>query len=65
MSELIELLDIKGKKIKDMRSDLLPFAVRHLINNQNAIIKQLNTKPAAPKFTRVAPPAKPAAKKKK
>ena len=60
MSELIPLLDINGKVTKEMGSDVLPFAVRHLIKNQNAIIKKLN---ATPKFTKVA--AKPAAKKKK
>ena len=62
MSELIPLLDMQGKVTKEIGTDVLPFAVRHLLKNQNAIIKKLN---ATPKFTKVAPSAKPASKKRK
>jgi len=60
MSELIPLLDMQGKVTKEMGADVLPFAVRHLLKNQNAIIRRLND---TPKFTKVA--AKSASKKKK
>ena len=63
MPELIPLLDLDGNVKKEMGADLLPYAVRHLIENQNALIKKLNKPAAKPRFTRVAPKA-PAKKKK-
>jgi len=62
MSENIPLLDMEGNTKMEMGSDLLPAAVRHLIENQNAIIKKLNEKP---KFARMETRPTPSKKKRK
>ena len=62
MSELIPLLDMEGNTKKEMGADVLPYAVRHLIENQNAIIKKLNSKP---KFARLETKPTPSKKKRK
>lgn len=62
MSELIPLLDMEGNTKKEMGADVLPYAVRHLIENQNAIIRRLTAKP---KFARMETRPTPSKKKRK